>query len=392
MALPALAQQDQGAGLTLAEAIRIALAENPDLAASRQGLEGAAASVRVARQRPNPELALEASRETPSQAAALSYPLETGGKRQRRIELAEAEARTVDADLGRTGMELRNRVRRAFYAVAAAERQVAFGTESLHLAERIRDAAQSRFDAGDAPRLDALQGDLAVVQAAGEVEGAGGALAAARADLNTLLARPPESPLALQSDLGEGDVPDARSLEAIALASNAELAALERRIEEQIARLSLARAERLPDPTLQGGVSYSSAPEFLYGWRAGLTVTLPILNRHKAEIELEEAALSQRRAESAAARLRIVGEVARASALASAARRQALRYRDEALPRTLEVEHMAEDAYRAGQTRIEAFLQAAQAAREIRLRSIQAAVDYQAALADLERTIGAPLP
>ena len=53
---------------------------------------------------------------------------------------------------------------------------------------------------------------------------------------------------------------------------------------------------------------------------------------------------------------------------------------------------MAEDSYRLGQTGIAAFLQALQATRDARLRSLQAAADFQTALADLERAIGAPLP
>jgi cobalt-zinc-cadmium efflux system outer membrane protein len=390
--LPVSAQESGGERLTLSEAVRIALSENPGLAAARQGQGVAQAGIDVARQRPNPELALEAARETPHDSASLSYPFETAGKRRRRIELAEAEARTVDADLGRAGLAVRNRVRRAFYALAAAERQAGLRAEDLRLAQRIRDAAQGRFEAGDAPRLDVLQADLAVVQAASEADGAQGALAAARADLNTLLARPPESPLTLESDLEEGAVPEAGALESLALASSAELAVLERLIEEQAARLALARAERFPDPVLQGGVAYDSPPEFTYGWRAGLSVTLPILSRHKAEIAVEERTLAQRQAEREAARRRIAGEVAQAVALASAARRQTLQYRDEVLPRTVEVESMAEDSYRSGQTGLVALLQALQATREIRLRAIQAGVEYQTALADLEETIGAPLP
>jgi outer membrane protein TolC len=53
---------------------------------------------------------------------------------------------------------------------------------------------------------------------------------------------------------------------------------------------------------------------------------------------------------------------------------------------------MAEDSYKLGQTAIAAYLQALQASRDVRLRSIQAAADLQSALADLERAIGALTP
>ena len=58
----------------------------------------------------------------------------------------------------------------------------------------------------------------------------------------------------------------------------------------------------------------------------------------------------------------------------------------------VQVEQMAEDSYRLCQTGIVALLQALQASRDTRLRSLQSASDFQDALGELERVIGAPLP
>ena len=62
------------------------------------------------------------------------------------------------------------------------------------------------------------------------------------------------------------------------------------------------------------------------------------------------------------------------------------------LPQAQEVEQMAEDSYRSGQTGIAALLQSLQTSREIRLQSLQTAQDLQDALSELERAVGAPLP
>jgi outer membrane protein TolC len=53
---------------------------------------------------------------------------------------------------------------------------------------------------------------------------------------------------------------------------------------------------------------------------------------------------------------------------------------------------MAEESYRSGQTGLPALLQALQSAREARAKAVQAAFDYQIALAELERTaaVGPP--
>jgi cobalt-zinc-cadmium efflux system outer membrane protein len=156
--------------------------------------------------------------------------------------------------------------------------------------------------------------------------------------------------------------------------------------------MALATAMQTPDLTPEAALTRVAAPEFDTGWRLGLSLAVPIFTRHRAGVRLEEATLAQLTAERTAAVARITGDVTAAAALANAERQQYLRYRDEIVPQAIEVERLAEDSYRLGQTGIAAYLQALQASRDVRLRTIQAAADYQSALADLERAIGAPLP
>ena len=56
------------------------------------------------------------------------------------------------------------------------------------------------------------------------------------------------------------------------------------------------------------------------------------------------------------------------------------------------MEQLAQDSYQLGQTGIAALLQALQASRDVRLRSIDAVSQFQTAITDLERSIGVPLP
>jgi cobalt-zinc-cadmium efflux system outer membrane protein len=378
--------------LTLARAIALALAGNLTLAAARLNLPVAGAQVDVARERPNPDLLLEALRETPRQAATLSLPIETAGKRGRRIDVAEAGRASTAAEIVRTTAEIRNQVRRAYYSLAAAQARSAEQREVERLAGRVRAAAAERFEAGAVARLEVLQADLTAAQASNEAESAAAQLTSARAELNTLLARPADAPLAAADDLGAGAVPDALTAARLATGASAELAVIDRRIAGQEARVRLARAQRFPDPVVQGAVTHDSPPDFTWGWRAGLTVNLPVFHHHQAEVEVEERTLAQLRAERDGTAARISGAVAAAASLAAAQRDQLLRYRGQILPHAAEVEAMAEDSYRSGQTGLPALLQALQATRDLRLRALQSALDFQTALADLERAMGAPLP
>ena len=146
------------------------------------------------------------------------------------------------------------------------------------------------------------------------------------------------------------------------------------------------------DVTAGAGVTHYSPPDFQWGWRASLTVPLPIFNNGRAQVRLEEATLARLQAERAAAAARIRGEVFSAAAQAETQRRAFLRFRDEILPRAAEVEAMAEDSYRSGQTGLVALIQSLQSVHDLRLQAVAAGTDYQNALADLERAIGAPLP
>ena len=51
---------------------------------------------------------------------------------------------------------------------------------------------------------------------------------------------------------------------------------IDRRIDAQRARLDLARALRVPDVVPTATLTHAAEPEFNYGWRAGVAVTLPL--------------------------------------------------------------------------------------------------------------------
>jgi len=112
-----------------------------------------------------------------------------------------------------------------------------------------------------------------------------------------------------------------------------------------------------------------------------------VFTRHHAGVRVEESTVALLRAQREALAQRIRGAVAAAAARAAAARVQYLRYRDEILPHSREVEKMAEESYREGQTNLVTLLQTLQAARELRGRTLQSAADFQAALATLRQAM-----
>jgi cobalt-zinc-cadmium efflux system outer membrane protein len=383
--------QPRAAALTYSAALTRALSANPRIVAARLRRPINIASRDVAAERLNPEVRIEASKETPKEGYTLAVPLELGGKRTRRIAVADAAITTGEAELNVVIAEVRADVRRAFIARVIAENRLTLLTDMQMLAQRARDAAQARFDAGGVPRLEVVQAQLVLSDAENQATAAHGTVDATRASLNAVLALPLDASTPIDTSL---DIEPALSVEAVvarARQSSAELLAIDRRIDEQRARLALAHALRTPDVTPEATLTRRAEPEFDTGWRAAVAISIPVFTTHRAAVRVEDATLAQLSSEREAVATRISGEVTAAAAVAESQRQQFVRYRDEIVPQALELERMAEDAYRLGQTAIAAYLQAVQSSRDVRLRSIQAAADLQNAIADLERAVGAPL-
>ena len=376
------------ASLTLQSALASAEEHNRTLVAARLGRAVDLAGVDVARQRPNPEVSYEAARDTPHQVASLALPLELGGKLARRVDVANATLAHTTADRVVQALDIRRQVRMAYFELVAAASRVQVTSELRGFAERTRNAARDRFESGAAPRLEALQADLALAQADNEQEAAQGRLGAARAALNTLIGRAPDAPANPADTFDAGIVPADL---AAAIAAHPDVVSLDRAIDEAVARERLAVAMRKPDPTVSAGVLIDAQPDFTYGWRFGVAVALPVFTSHKADVRVETARVAQLRAEREARVAALTGDVAAAAARAQAARRAYLRYRDEIMPQLATIESMAEDSYRSGQTGIAAFLQALQSARQVRLTATDVGLEYQGALADLERALGGPI-
>jgi len=374
--------------ISLEEALLLARA-NPAITAARLRRAVDQAGIDIARERPNPEARYEHTNELPRDAFSVAQLIELGGKRGHRIALAEATARTGEAELAQTEAEVTADVYLAFFGLAGTQRRLEVARELAQIAVRAREAASARYEVGDVSRLDVLQADLALYQAENDAAAVEGEQAGARAELNVLIGREVNAPT-VAAEPADTSVPAPVDATVIALQSNTALAVLDRQVAEAQARAALARAQRTVDPTIEGTVTHGAEPEFTWGYRAAVAVVVPLFTRHNAAVHQEEATLALLAAQREAMAQRIRGAVASAAFRAAAAREQYRRYRDDILPRSREVEAMAQESYRAGQTNLVALLQSLQSARELRAKSLQAAADFENALASLRQAMTAP--
>ena len=377
--------------LTLEAAFARALAANRTIAAARLEAPVATAEQGVARERPNPDLTFEDDRETPRQSFTFTLPIELGGKRDKRVALATAGTARTEAEIASVVADVQNDVRRAYFELVAAERGVTLATDNEALWVRMHDAAGSRVAAGTAPQQEERQAQLSLLEAENDVTAARGEADARRAELNVLLGQPPDTPVAPADTLAPTPLPALDVLLTEARQNNVALTVFDRLIAEQTARRSLTNAMRRTDLTVGAAVTYLAMPEFHVGWRASAGITLPLFTTHAASVAVEDAELARLAAARDATAADLAAAVAAAYARAAAARERMVRYDTDILPVVLDVERMAQDAYSAGQRDLVNLITAQQNNRESRQRGLDAALDYQLALADLEHAMGSRL-
>ncbi len=386
------AVQASPAPLTFDAALALAASRNLDVEAARRQRAIREAQVRIAGQWANPEVSFETTQDSPHQNLAFGYAVEIGGQRGKRIAVAKEELALADLDLA-TGMRtLRRNLRQAFYGLLAADERVRLADEVVDLVERTRQATQARFEEGAAPRLEVLGADLALARAQAEADLARSTRTSALADLNVVLNQPPGQAVAVAGALTDAPpVPDFARAMQLASTSNGELAAADREAAIEGRRRDLLKAERIPTPTITYGLPMNAPDEFTVGQSLGIAMTIPLFTRNQGEIAQSQATLDQLRARREAARRVVESAVFAALARIEAQRKQVESYRNRIIPAAAELAQLAEESYKMGRTPVLALFEAQRALRDVRREYLQALLDFQAALADLEEVIGAPI-
>ena len=166
--------------LTLEDALRVALQNNPDLRASSARVDAAAARAYQAKLWSNPELELNAedwpvsngrgfadAKQTIGVVQVLPFP----GKKKLDRQIGVSGVRLTEAELSLRRLELVRDVKAAFFQVLAAERLVAVEGELVRIAESSALTARKRVAAGAAPDQEQLRAEIPLEQARTELSG-----------------------------------------------------------------------------------------------------------------------------------------------------------------------------------------------------------------------------
>lgn len=298
--------------------MRRALSGNAELQAGRLEIDRARARMQQAGLRPNPTLDFEQQRgvfNSPGErvtTVGVSVPLELGGKRARRLELAQAELEAAQAEVAERERRLAAEVRAAYVEALAAQRELAI-TEGLNqLDTQTASIVETRVNEGDAAPLEASLLRVELDRLRSRRALIDGRLQVALLKLKTLAGMPLDEALLIRAELAQ---PVLREPPA-ALATAIEIA-LRTRPDLRLARLleetaqagyKLARAQAFPDliVSTRYGNSLNSFDETPIGFltdrdklfSVGVSIPLPLFNRNqgaKAEAAVTIAQAQRRR-------------------------------------------------------------------------------------------------
>lgn len=384
----------------LRDALALALARSPDLAAYAARLRAAEAREVQAGLLPNPELGFRTEDigvsgqtrgiDQAEMTLELGQLIELGGKRAARVELAARgrDAAAWDDEIAR--IDVIARTADAFTGVLVAQEQATLAEEGVRLAREVVDAVTTRVRAGSTSSVELTKAEVAVASARVELDEAKRALEVAR---RALAASWGATTARFSHAVGNLDhratVPPLAVLEERIDASPA-IVRWTTELLERRAAVDVERARAVPDVTASGGYRRLFDPDE-NTFVVGFSVPLPVLNRNQGAILEAEHRVEQARGEQASSRVRAVAALDDAYQALATARTQVATLDKDVLPGARQAFAMLNEGYREGRFSYLEVLDAQRTLIGARAQRVRALGDYRRAVVTLERLLGEPL-
>jgi cobalt-zinc-cadmium efflux system outer membrane protein len=392
------------APLTIEEAVRQAIENNLALLAERYNLSIANARILQARLRPNPVFTMGAdyqdllgrgftaqnSAGPPELNWRVDHIIEGGGKRQRRIETAEAAKSVAELQLADSIRRLTFDVQSAFTDVILAKESLALAQENLKSLNNIVEVNRTRVRAGDLAQVEMARSEVAALAFRNAVSQAELRLQIARNKLQLLLGRRQQTASAEVAGALRRDDPawNLEELRTQALSLRPDLDALKRDQARSQSDLRLQIAQGKIDYT--AGAMYHHQYSYSDGRAFGfyLSMPLPLWNRNQGEIERAKTEQQQILARIRAVEAEVNNEVDTAYQQYTAARGLLDNIEKNMLTQAKSVREATEYSYKRGEASLVELLDAQRAFNETMQSYNEARAEYARALYLLESTSG----
>lgn len=374
--------------ISLRQAIEVALARNPELAAAASEVDATGGARLQAGTRPNPSLSYlleDTRRETSTTTVQINQPIELGGKRDARIAAADRGVEMARSDLETRRHAVRSTVVTAYFDLLAIQERSRVAEASLALAQRSSLAASQRVKAGKVSPVEETKARVAEAavrieraQVRGEEIGARARLGSAmgqRLGSTTLDGSLTDLPLLLPENTFQSRLNNAPALR------RAEL-----EVERRRSLTAVENARRVPDVTLSLGSKRDQLGR--NQTVIGLSIPLPVFDRNQGNILEALRREDKARDELLVARSQIESEAVQARERLAMSRIEAQSLATDVLPGAQSAFDAATRGFELGKF---SFLEALDAQRTLlqaRTQYLRALAEAHRASADLNRILG----
>lgn len=394
-------------GASVESLLEFARSRNPEYAAMRLDADAAAQRVMPAGALPDPKLRVELEEITmggaqspslsPNQVGSTKYTLMQDlpwfGKRELKREIAALEADGAQVRATATWLELSARIKSGYAQAYYLSETTRLTTEVMDLMSRLEKIAQARYSGGLAAQQDVIRAQTEQTNLRNELIALENERAINRSQLNLLLARNPDEPLAEPERLRPLPAPAALALGALderARARSPQLQAEAARVRAADKNLDLTYKNRFPDVTV--GIAPVQSRSSIKDWEVMVELNIPLQQATRRSQEREAVAMqSAARARRDSTANQLTAELAQNVSGLEAARRTAGVIRDSLLPQAELTFQAALASYETGKVDFATLLDAQRQIRLAKQNLIKAQAEAHARLADIERIAGEEL-
>jgi outer membrane protein, heavy metal efflux system len=387
--------------LSRPDAIRIALENNPDIAAAKNEWDASRARVTQEKAFADPEFEVEFE-ELPNDMALGEYGERNVGVVQQfeypmkwfyRLKAVKRYSEATKFAVYETvKLDVRYNVKEAYDNVLVKSEILGYEKTNRELLEEFYNKAQMRYESGAVSNLEILRAEVELGRSVNKVKRAESELAVAKAELNTILARESGLPVDLDHELVYERIEISEDdLKNSALENRPDFLGAALNLESLKASKSEMKAALFPDLNL--GMFRQTVNEPLKTekyWRVSLALEIPVWGFYRQRGVINEASAEIRKEASNQTSLRsnIMLEVETALHEFHASREMM----DLFTGKVLDIAEQSYDAalrsYEEGKATYLELMDARKALTETRIEYTETFYDYRLSVISLERAIG----
>jgi cobalt-zinc-cadmium efflux system outer membrane protein len=387
--------------ITLAQALDIFMQRNLQLVAARYDIDSAEADKITAKLRPNPQVAVGFSGAPLNLSGpliteqtydyAISQTFELGGKRSKRIDVADRNIGVSHGQFEETVWMLTNDLKRKFYTVLLNQSLLKLAQENQTTFDEIVKATSELVQTGEVSGLDLKRLEVEKLKFDTDVANADRDYEVALRDLRFALGgdyRTMDFDVAGDLDYQPYDF-SLSDLRDKSLAARPDLKVARLAESAADASIRLQSAQRIPDLNLGGGMEQVPAGTNTYLFSVG--IELPVHNRNQGE--RAKALIEKQKAQNQAQLVtnQILSDVDKALVAFERQKHRVELYRTGVLTKADDIQKLTEFALKAGESSILELLDAIRTRRDTLASYYQTLFDYQMSVLDLELATATPL-